>query len=204
MARIAGAIATAHHTERSQWRLTPRSSRHATAAKAWPLQAMVVIVLPRPSLVCLRARLSSNVRPHNRQHGGAPAKRARRKRRKPTRSLRLLCWSTTNLPGAGHGFKLLPPHHGLLASGPRQRCAGKFTGSRSASSQSVRRPAAVGQLLAALSLVIGGRMTTTAQVAQTGPRFGAGVRVVFALATLQPSQCGLTPRSKADPLRQAL
>jgi hypothetical protein len=41
--------------------LTPRSSRRATAAKSWPLQAIVVIVLPRPSLVCLRARLSSNV-----------------------------------------------------------------------------------------------------------------------------------------------
>ncbi len=38
--------------------------RPTTAATAWPLQAMSVIVLPRPSGVCLRGRLSSNVRPH--------------------------------------------------------------------------------------------------------------------------------------------
>ena len=46
-----------------QRRLTTRSSRRATAATAWPLRAMVVIVPPRPVGVCRSARLSSNVRP---------------------------------------------------------------------------------------------------------------------------------------------
>ena len=43
--------------------LTPRSRRGpATAATAWPLQAMFAIVLPRPVGVCLLGPLSSNVR----------------------------------------------------------------------------------------------------------------------------------------------
>ncbi len=38
--------------------------RPATAAVTWPLQAPVASCLPRPSAICLRGRLSSNVRPH--------------------------------------------------------------------------------------------------------------------------------------------
>ena len=41
----------------------------ATAATAWPLQALFGIVLPRPVGVCLHGPLSSNVRPH--RHAGA-------------------------------------------------------------------------------------------------------------------------------------
>jgi hypothetical protein len=44
--------------------LTTRSTGPATAAVAWPLQAMVVIVLPRPGAVCRSGPVSSNVRPH--------------------------------------------------------------------------------------------------------------------------------------------
>jgi len=70
---------------RTECGLTTRSSRPAPAASAWPLRAIVVIVPPRPSAVCLRGRLSSNVRPHlawsckrrgiglrSKQAGGAP------------------------------------------------------------------------------------------------------------------------------------
>jgi hypothetical protein len=38
--------------------------RPATAATVWPFQAIVEIVLARPTGACLRGRLSSNVRPH--------------------------------------------------------------------------------------------------------------------------------------------
>ena len=55
----------------AQCGLTPRSRRRpATAATVWPLQAQFGIVLPRPAGVCLRGRLSSNVRPHTGQPTG--------------------------------------------------------------------------------------------------------------------------------------
>lgn len=56
--------APGHEAHRETWGLTPRSSRPATAGAAWPLRAIVVIVLPRPAGAYLRGRLNSNVRPH--------------------------------------------------------------------------------------------------------------------------------------------
>jgi hypothetical protein len=80
---------------------------------------------------------------------------------------------------------------GLAASALR----GSIPGARFTLRQSVRRPAAVGKLSAALSLVSGGRMTTTVQAARTRSRFAARVRVILAPTTSHYPRCGLTPRS---------
>jgi hypothetical protein len=62
---------------RQECGLTPRSRRAPTAARASPAQAKVIIVLRGAYTLRCRARLTSNVRPHenhhlNALHSGAP------------------------------------------------------------------------------------------------------------------------------------
>jgi hypothetical protein len=62
-------------TNRFQCCLTPRSSRFATAAAKRPAAGARHIVCARPLAVCLRSRLSSNVRLHKNSPASAAAKR---------------------------------------------------------------------------------------------------------------------------------